>query len=343
MKVDEFDYLLPRELIAQHPHPERDECRLMVLHQNGKIEHKIFREIIDYLNPADTLVINTTKVIPARLQGKKDKSGGKAEIFLLKRLNKNKWECILKPSRRIREGTVIIFPGTELRAKVIERRERNTGVVTFFGSSHPDEILLNIGQVPLPPYIKREKGPTFEDEKKYQTIYAREPGAVAAPTAGLHFTSRLLEIIKKKGVRIAEIVLHTGWASFFSLTREEVEKNCLPSEYYKIPPLAAEKINQSKKEGGKIVAVGTTTVRALETGVSGGKLVPGEGWTDLFIYPGYRFKIVDSLITNFHMPRSSLLMLVAAFVNKEKLLTAYKEAVHRGYRFLSYGDAMLII
>lgn len=343
MKVEEFDYFLPRELIAQEPLPQRDECRLLVLQREGRVEHRKFREILDYLNPGDTLVINVTKVIPARLQGRKEKTGGKVEIFLIKKLSREKWKCLLKPSRRIREGTVIIFPGTELKAEVIQRTERNTGVVVFSGPSPSEESLFKVGQVPLPPYIKRKEGPTLQDEREYQTVYAREPGAIAAPTAGLHFTPQLLEAIKKKGVEIVEVLLHTGWASFFSLANQEVEKNHLPSEYFKIPPLTAEKVNYTKKRGGKVIAVGTTSVRSLETGGEQGYLSPQEGWTELFIYPGYEFKIVDALITNFHMPRSSLLLLVAAFAGREVLISAYQEAVRKGYRFLSYGDAMLII
>jgi len=343
MKIEEFDYFLPRELIAQEPLPQRDECRLLVLHRNGTIEHRRFREILDYLNPKDILIINVTKVIPARLEGRKEKTGGKVEIFLLKKISRERWQCILKPSRRIKEGTVIIFPGTELKAVIIQRTEKNTGVVVFTGPHPLEESLFKVGQVPLPPYIKREEGPTLQDEKEYQTVYAREPGAVAAPTAGLHFTPQLLEAIKEKGVEIAEVILHTGWASFFSLTSQEVEKNRLPFEYFKIPSSTAEKVNYTRKRGGKVIAVGTTTVRTLETGGSQGYLLPGEGWTELFIYPGYKFKIVDALITNFHMPRSSLLLLVAAFVGKEILISSYKEAIRRGYRFLSYGDAMFII
>lgn len=343
MKIDEFDYHLPRELIAQEPLPKRDECNLMVLHhKDGAIEHRKFREIINYLNPPDVLVINVTKVIPARLQGMKEKTGGKAEIFLLKKLNKEKWECILKPSKRLKEGSVVIFPGTFLKAKIIERREKNTGIVQFIGLSI-ERDLFRIGQVPLPPYIKRKNGPTARDETEYQTIYAQEPGAVAAPTAGLHFTKELLEVINKKGVEIVQVVLHTGWASFFSLPHEEVERNRLPAEYFKIPASTAEKINSAKKRGGKIIAVGTTTVRTLETGSSEKGVLPGEGWTELFIYPGYKFKIVDGLITNFHMPRSPLLLLVAALIGRDTLIRAYREAVKRRYRFLSYGDAMLII
>ncbi len=344
MKIDEFDYFLPKELIAQQPYPKRDECRLLVLHKdNGEVEHRIFRDIIHFLKPQDALVINTTKVIPARLKGKKEKTEGKVEVFLLKKLDEDTWECILRPYRKVKEGTVVVFPKNNLKAYLLQRTEKNTGIVKFVGPQPSEKALFEVGEVPLPPYIKRENGPTSRDEREYQTVYAEDPGAVAAPTAGLHFTFELLEAIKKKGVEVVKVVLHTGWASFFSLREPEVKKNSLPSEYFKISSSAAKKINFCKEKGGKIVAVGTTTVRALESSFHEGKLYPGEGWTDLFIYPGYKFKVVDALITNFHLPKSSLLLLVAAFIGKEKLMSAYKEAVVKGYRFLSYGDAMLII
>jgi len=343
MKLDEFDYELPKKSIAQWPFFPRDRCRLLVLHKDGKIEHRIFYEIREYLREGDVLVINTTRVIPARLLGYKEKTGGKVEIFLLKKINRGRWECILKPFGKIKEGTTVIFPETDLKAKVIEKKKGGTGVVDFTSSSPLEENLFKVGQIPLPPYIKRKGGPTFEDKKEYQTVYAREPGAVAAPTAGLHFTPELLSEIKKRGVQVAEIVLHTGWASFFLLKEQEVEKNQLPSEYFRIPPATAKKVTASKEKGGRVVAVGTTTVRALETNSSEKGLLAGEGWTELFIYPGYKFKIVDALVTNFHLPRSSLLLLTSAFAGKEKLMCAYKQALVKGYRFLSYGDAMLII
>lgn len=344
MKVDEFDYPLPRELIAQKPCPERDKCRLLVLSkEKGNIEHRIFREIIQFLNPGDVLVINTTKVIPARLKGHKERTGGKAEIFLLERMNNKKWKCLLRPYRRIKKGSIIVFPGTELKARLIQRTEKNTGIVEFTGSSSPEKTLFEIGEVPLPPYIKREKGPSFRDRRGYQTVYAENPGAVAAPTAGLHFTPSLLKTIQEKGVGVAKIILHTGWASFFSLDKPRVEENALPPERFRIPPSAAEKVNRCKINGGRVIAVGTTVVRALESNCQKGELKSGAGLTDLFIYPGYRFKCIHALLTNFHFPRSSLLLLVAAFVGKEKLMEVYKEAIDEGYRFLSYGDAMLII
>ncbi|MBE0478941.1 tRNA preQ1(34) S-adenosylmethionine ribosyltransferase-isomerase QueA [Candidatus Aerophobetes bacterium] len=343
MKVNEFTYYLPKGSIAQEPHHPRDRCRLLILHKDGKIEHRIFYHIVDYLQKKDALVINTTKVIPARLTGKKRRTGGKAEVFLLEKILDNRWQCILKPFRKIKEDDKIVFPGSELTAKIIQKKEKSSALVDFASAGSLEDNLFKAGKIPLPPYIKRKKGPTCKDENEYQTVYARNSGAVAAPTAGLHFTPELLREIKEKGVEIIELILHTGWASFFSLGEEDVEKNHLPAEYFKISPSAAKKINECKKRGGRVIAVGTTTVRALETNSSQSALSSGEGWTELFIYPEYKFKIVDALITNFHIPRSSLLLLVSAFVGREKLILAYKEALDKGYRFLSYGDAMLII
>jgi len=343
MKIEEFDYYLPEDLIAQNPCIPRDRCRLLVLHKNGKIEHRFFYHITDYLEEGDVLVINTTRVIPARLLGRKEKTGGKVEVLLLKKNEKNCWQCILKPFRKIKEGQSVIFADGKVRVKILKKEEKNTALVNFEGENSIEDILSRVGKIPLPPYIKRYKTPTPDDETLYQTVYAKESGAIAAPTAGLHFTEELLERIEKKGVKIKEVVLHTSRASFFFLEEKEVEKNRLPSEYFKIPPSTACEIKRCREKGKKVVAVGTTTVRALETNSKGGEVLPGEGWTDLFIYPGYRFKTVDVLITNFHMPRSSLLLLVSAFVGREKLMRAYREAVEKKYRFLSYGDAMLII
>lgn len=343
MKLDDFNYHLPKDYIAQTPYLPRDRCRLLVLHKNGDIEHKIFRDILDYLQKNDTLVINTTKVIPARLIGSKKETGGKVEIFLIKKIAGSTWECMFKPFRKVKPGTEIIFPNSSLTAKVIQKEQTSRGLVDFKDTTFLEDNLFKTGQVPLPPYIKRKDGPTDKDEKAYQTVYAQEPGAIAAPTAGLHFTSELLNKIKQKGVEIIELTLHTGCSSFFPLKAECIEKNELPAEYFKISPYAAKKVNECRMRGGRVVAVGTTTVRALETNYMQNELLPGAGWANLFIYPGYEFKIVDALITNFHMPRSSLLILVSAFLERENLLAAYREALSKGYRFLSFGDAMLII
>ena len=343
MNVDEFNYCLPKKSIAQKPCLQRDQCRLLILHRGGDIEHRIFHQITNYLREGDVVVINTTKVIPARLIGMKEETGGKVEIFLLKKINEVRWECILRPFKKMREGLKIRFPGTDLTAELIQKGKKGTGMVDFAGSRPVEDSILSVGMIPLPPYIKRRNGATSLDKEEYQTVYAREPGAIAAPTAGLHFTPELLRQIEKRGVEVAEVLLHTGWASFFFLREQEIEKNRLPSEYFKIPSSTTKTVNSCKGRKGRVIAVGTTTARALETNSSQGCLLSGEGRTDLFIYPGYEFKLVDALVTNFHMPRSSLLLLTSAFAGKDKLMCAYEEALAKGYRFLSYGDAMLIV
>ena len=345
MRRDDFDYYLPRELIAQRPLVPRDSSRLLILHRHRKqIEHRKFHHIIEFLKKGDLLVLNNTRVIPARLKGRKDQTGGKVEILLLKNEGKGIWECLLKPGRRVREGTEIHFPQTEIIGKVLSRNQGAGAVVKFTPSEKVEEVLTKVGEIPLPPYIKRKEGLTPQDRERYQTVYASKDGAVAAPTAGLHFTSSLLERIRNKGVGIVEVTLHTGWASFKSLPEREVEDNSIPEEYFVIRKDAATVINEVKQRGGKIVTVGTTTTRVLETQANQrGKVSPGQGWTNLFIYPGYEFKLTEALLTNFHMPKSSLILLVSAFVGKERLLSAYKEAIRQKYRFLSFGDAMLII
>jgi len=342
MLSKDFYYYLPRELIAQHACPIRDRCRLLILSKKGEIKHRKFYEIGEYLKEGDVIVLNNTRVIPARLKGKKKITGGRAEIFLLQKKEDGTWECLLKPARRLKEGTVIIFPGTHLSAKVLKKEGGSKGIVEF-SPSHLEEEILKVGQIPLPPYIKRPSGPTDKDKERYQTIYAKQKGAIAAPTAGLHFTPRLMQKLKSMGIKFVEITLHTGWASFKPLLDPIVEKNEIPPEYFRISPSVAKIINETKKKGGELIAVGTTTVRALETQAQpSGLLLPGEGWTNLFIYPGYNFKLIDALITNFHIPGSSLILLVSAFVGREKLMKAYQEAIKKDYRFLSFGDAMLI-
>lgn len=345
MKLESFDYYLPRELIAQRPLMPRDSSRLLVLHRGRKeIEHRKFYEIIEFLQEGDILVLNNTRVIPARLKGQKDQTGGKVEIFLLQKKEMGIWECLLKPGKRVKEGSRICFPRVGLVGKVINRTHEAKAVVEFIPREKMEKVLVRVGEVPLPPYIKREKGPTPQDRERYQTIYASKDGAVAAPTAGLHFTSSLLRRIKAKGVRIVEVTLHTGWASFRTLSKNKVEDNKIPEEYFVVREDAARTINEAKKEGGKIVVVGTTTTRVLETQANQGREVSsGRGWTNLFIYPGYKFKITQALVTNFHIPKSSLILLVSAFAGKKQLLAAYKEAIKENYRFLSFGDAMLII
>jgi S-adenosylmethionine:tRNA ribosyltransferase-isomerase len=317
----------------------------MVLHrEEGEIEHRRFSELGQFFRQGDVLVLNNTKVIPARLKGKKVETGGKVEIFLLEEKKVGSWECLLRSARRLKEGSQIFFPGTELKAKIINRIEGSKAIVEFNPLEKVSHLLAQIGQIPLPPYIKRPTGPTFRDRIRYQTVYAGEEGAVAAPTAGLHFTSSLLQSMQRNRINVVEITLHTGWASFKSLSQAEIEKNVVPREYFKIDDEAATVINRVKERGHRVIAVGTTTTRALETQAARSGLVKsGRGWTNLFIYPGYKFKIVEALLTNFHMPGSSLILLVAAFIGKEKLLAAYREAIKRRYRFLSFGDAMLII
>ncbi len=345
MRLEDFDYHLPKDLIAQQPLTPRNSSRLMVLHRKGgEIEHRRFSELGQFLHQDDVVVLNNTRVIPARLKGRKIETGGKVEIFLLEEKKIGRWECLLRPARRIKEGSQIFFPGTELKAEIINRVEGSKAVVKFSPLEKVKQLLAKVGQIPLPPYIKRVTGPTFRDKKRYQTVYAKEEGAVAAPTAGLHFTSSLLQSMKRNRINIAEITLHTGWASFKPLPQGQVEKNAIPGEYFKIDEEAAAVINRVKERGHRVVAIGTTTTRALETQATRSGLVKlGKGWTNLFIYPGYRFKIVEALLTNFHIPGSSLVLLVAAFAGKEKLLAAYREAIKRRYRFLSFGDAMLII
>jgi len=345
ISLKDFDYPLPKDLIAQYPAERRDRSRLLVLdRESGRIEHKLFYQVIDYLTAGDGLVINQTRVFPARTFGINQKNGRKVEVFFLKRLDDKLWEVLVKPSKRVPEGSLISFEQDGLTCEIRARIESGSwlGKVNYNGDLF--EVLEKIGRVPLPPYIKREV--EADDKSTYQTVYARDTGAVAAPTAGLHFTEELVEKIKEKGVEMISITLHVGWDSFRPVRADDPKDHTLASEYFKINLEAAERINQIKRSGQRIVAVGTTTVRALETAVGnckGDEIKPQSGWTKKFIYPPYKFKIVDSLITNFHLPRSTLLLLVSAFASKELILDAYQEAIRRKYRFYSYGDAMLII
>jgi len=338
IRAEDFDYALPPDRIAQHPVEPRDHARLMVLHRDsGKLEHRRFYEVVDYLRRGDVLVINETRVFPARLVGKRP-SGGKVELLLVRPLGRDTWEALAKPGRKVRPGERLLFGEGKLTGEVVERTEGGKRVVRFSGDL---EALRNLGQVPLPPYIRRS--PIPEDRKRYQTVYARVEGSVAAPTAGLHFTEELLGRLREKGVEVVPIVLHVGPGTFRPV-RGEVSEHRMEAEYYEVSPRAAEVVNLARGKGGRVVAVGTTSVRTLETVADEeGRVRPGSGWTELFIYPPYRFRVVDALITNFHLPRSTLLMLVAAFAGRERVLEAYMEAVRLGYRFYSYGDAMLII
>ncbi|PLV59289.1 tRNA preQ1(34) S-adenosylmethionine ribosyltransferase-isomerase QueA [Thermotoga sp. KOL6] len=335
MKVSEFDYELPPELIAQEPVEPRDSSRLMVLHRSTRrIEHRIFWEIVEYLNPGDLLVLNVSKVIPARLFGKK-KTGANIEILLLERVENGVWKCLVRPGQKVKKGVEIIING-DLSAVCIERSEDGTRIMEF----HPkdDEIIFEKGRTPLPPYIKKEV-----PLERYQTVYAKEEGSVAAPTAGLHFTTELMDKLKEKGVEFAEVILHVGIGTFRPVKAEEVEKHKMHEEFYRVPRETVKKIEETRRKSRRIVAVGTTTVRTLETIARLPKREEYVGKTDLFIYPPFEFKLVDALITNFHLPRSTLLMLVSAFAGKDFVMEAYREAVKRRYRFFSFGDAMLIL
>ncbi len=342
MKVSEFDYHLPKELIAKFPVEPRDSARLLVLNRKtGDVEHRIFRDIVDYLNPGDLLVINDTKVIPARLFGRLE-TGGKVEVLLVRQVEPDVWEVMAKPARKLKEGKRVIFDG-ELSAEVLGYAGEGKRLLRFNlkGGKTFMEKLSEIGHIPLPPYIEREERP--EDREKYQTVFASKEGAVAAPTAGLHFTEELLQKLKDKGIIIKPVTLHVGPGTFKPVKVENVEDHKMDYETYSVPEETAEAIREARERGSRVVAVGTTVVRTLESaGKEDGTVEPGEGRTNLFIYPGYRFKVVDALITNFHLPRSTLLMLVSAFAGKERVLNAYREAVEKGYRFYSYGDAMFI-
>ena len=336
LKLSEFDYKLPKELIAKYPIEPRDACRLMVLdRKTQKIEHRIFRDIIDYLQEGDLLVLNDTKVIPARLQGKKE-TGAKIEIFLLRPITENRWEVLIKNIKRLKPGQKVIF-GEDFSAKLVEKFEEGKALVEFEGKDI-NALIKKYGHIPLPPYIERED--EEKDKDYYQTVFARKEGAVASPTAGLHFTNELLKKLEKKGVKKAFVTLHVGLGTFRPIQTEDITKHKMHEEYYHIPEETLKLIQETKEKGKSVVAVGTTVVRTLETYAQTGKT---EGFSDIFIYPPYQFKMVDRLITNFHLPKSTLLLLVSAFAGKEFIFKAYEEAVRKKYRFFSYGDAMLIL
>ncbi|HDN59337.1 MAG: tRNA preQ1(34) S-adenosylmethionine ribosyltransferase-isomerase QueA [Candidatus Neomarinimicrobiota bacterium] len=344
MRLSDFDYELPEELIAQYPLEKRDHSKLMVVHRkDGKIEHKRFYNIIEYLRPGDLIVINETKVFPARLFAVKDRTDAKVEVFLLRELENNLWEVLVKPARKVRIGNKLTI-AEGVQCDVIDNTVSGGRVVRFVNISREElyKLIDEVGQSPLPPYIKRD--PTPEDKKRYQTVYAKKRGAVAAPTAGLHFTEELLEKIKQKGVKVASIVLHIGLGTFRPVTVEDLSRHRMDSEYFEVSPETALAINEAKEKGKRIIAVGTSVVRCLETvSVSGFQISPKRGWTDKFIYPPYQFKIIDAIITNFHQPKSTLLMMVSAFAGHELIMKAYQEAIKNKYRFFSFGDAMLIL
>lgn len=341
MQTKDFDFYLPQELIAQDPLEDRASSRLLVLNkETGERTHRVFRDIIEYLKPGDCLVINNTKVIPARLIGEKEGTGAHIELLLLKRKEKDIWETLVKPGKKAKPGTRISFGGGLLTGEIIDVVEEGNRLVQFTYEGIFEEILDELGQMPLPPYITHQ----LQDKNRYQTVYAKYEGSAAAPTAGLHFTKELLEEIAAKGVVIANVTLHVGLGTFRPVKVEDVTKHHMHSEFYQVEPAEAEKINTAKAEGHRVICVGTTSCRTIESAADANGLVqPGSGNTEIFIYPGYQFKVLDALITNFHLPESTLLMLVSALAGRENVLAAYEEAVRERYRFFSFGDAMFIV
>ena len=340
MKTSDFYYDLPEELIAQDPLEDRSSSRLLVLDKKtGETEHHVFREIVNYLDPGDCLVINDTKVIPARLIGAKEETGAKIEVLLLKRGADDVWETLVKPGRKAKPGTRISFGDGLLTGEVVDIVDEGNRLIHFEYEGIFEEILDRLGQMPLPPYITHQ----LKDKDRYNTVYAEHPGSAAAPTAGLHFTPELLDKIREKGVDIAHVTLHVGLGTFRPVKVDDVENHHMHSEFYMIDETAAEKINRAKENGKRVICVGTTSCRTIESAADeNGRLKACSGWTDIFIYPGYQFKILDALITNFHLPESTLVMLVSALAGRDHVLVAYEEAVRERYRFFSFGDAMFI-
>lgn len=340
MKTSDFFYELPQELIAQTPLGDRSSSKLMKVDKTtGKTEHTIFKTIIDELNEGDCLVLNNTRVIPARLYGEKEGTGGKIEFLLLSRKEDDIWEVILKPGKKAKPGAVFVFGGGKLRAEILETVNDGNRLVKFYYDGIWENVLDELGEMPLPPYITEH----LEDRERYQTVYSKHDGSAAAPTAGLHFTPELLDAIEKKGVKLAYVTLHVGLGTFRPVKVDDVENHKMHSEFYVIDKETAEVVNQTKRNGGRIISVGTTSTRTLETVADDqGFIREQSGWTDIFIYPPYKFKCVDCLITNFHLPESTLLMLVSSMASKEIIMNAYKEAVENKYRFFSFGDAMFI-
>jgi len=341
LKLSDFDYHLPEELIAQRPVEPRDSSRLLVVNRDsGALAHRYFRDLPEYLRPGDALVLNETRVMPARLLGQREETGGSVEVLLLKRIDRDRWETLVKPGKKARPGQRLRFGDGLLTATVIDTTEFGGRVVEFGYEGIFEEVLDRLGQMPLPPYIRER----LADPERYQTVFAREWGSAAAPTAGLHFTPELLEQIRAMGVEIHKVVLHVGLGTFRPVEVEDPTTHRMHSEFYSVSAETASALNRVKAAGGRVIAVGTTSVRTLETSSTvDGSVVAGEGWTDIFIYPGYRFKVVDGLVTNFHLPKSTLLMLVSALSSRELMLHAYEVAVQERYRFFSFGDAMLIL
>ena len=341
MKTSDFYYDLPKELIAQDPLEDRSSSRLLVLHRkSGRVEHRVFTDIVEYLKPGDCLVRNNTKVIPARLYGTRVDTGATIELLLLKRMENDVWETLVKPGKKARQGAVISFGDGILTGEIIDVKEDGNRLIQFRYESIFEEILDQLGQMPLPPYITH----TLKDKNRYQTVYAKYEGSAAAPTAGLHFTEELFQKLEEKGVLVANVTLHVGLGTFRPVKVDDVSKHHMHTEFYQVTKEEADKINKAKQAGGRIVCVGTTSCRTIESAADeNGVLKPGQGDTDIFIYPGYSFKMMDVLITNFHLPESTLLMLVSALAGKEQVMRVYEEAVQERYRFFSFGDAMIIL
>ena len=340
MKTSDFYYDLPKELIAQDPLEDRSSSRLLHLSmKDGSIEHRHFTDILEYLHEGDCLVINDTRVIPARLYGHKEETGALIEILLLKRKENDTWECLVKPGKKARPGARITFGDGILKGEILDIVDEGNRLIRFEYDGIFEEILDQLGEMPLPPYITHK----LKDKNRYQTVYAKNDGSAAAPTAGLHFTEDLLKKVEEKGVKIAHVTLHVGLGTFRPVKVDDVEQHHMHSEFYVVEEDQAKLINDTKKRGGRVISVGTTSCRTLESATGDdGILRTGSGWTDIFIYPGYRFKMIDGLITNFHLPESTLLMLVSALAGKDRIMAAYEEAVKQRYRFFSFGDAMLI-
>lgn len=340
MKTSDFYYDLPQELIAQDPLEDRSSSRLLHLSmKDGSVEHRHFTDILDYLKEGDCLVVNDTRVIPARLYGHKEETGALIEILLLKRKENDIWECLVKPGKKARPGAKLVFGDGILKGEIIDVVEEGNRLIQFQYEGIFEEILDQLGEMPLPPYITHK----LEDKNRYQTVYAKNDGSAAAPTAGLHFTQELLQKVQEKGVKIAHVTLHVGLGTFRPVKVDDVENHHMHSEFYVVEEDQAKLINDTKKQGGRVISVGTTSCRTLESATDeDGVLHPGSGWTEIFIYPGYQFKMIDGLITNFHLPESTLMMLVSALAGKDRIMAAYEEAVKERYRFFSFGDAMFI-
>ncbi|OIO75789.1 MAG: tRNA preQ1(34) S-adenosylmethionine ribosyltransferase-isomerase QueA [Elusimicrobia bacterium CG1_02_37_114] len=338
LQLEGYDYALPEKFIAQHPADKRDQSKLLVFdRRENVVEHRVFSDIMDYLSPGDCVVINKTKVLPARLYCRKN-TGGKIELFLLKKISENSWTALCRENV---SGKELILPDGNSKVKVVDKNKYGEYILEFMGEIDIYELMNKYGHSPLPPYIKRHYP---GKEERYQTVYAESEGAVAAPTAGLHFTLELMKKIKAKGIEIEYIVLHIGWATFKPVSAENINEHKMLPEYFEITKETADKINSCRQKDGRIIAVGTSTVRALESQADvNGNLIPGKGETELYIYPGYKFKVIDAMLTNFHLPKSTNLILVSAFAGKEKLLSLYKSAMENNYRFYSYGDAMLVL